>query len=176
MNSGKVFCIDSSLLITLHHYYPQAVVPSIWDLIGDLFLSKTVFSHRLVFDEFCFKQQHPDALAQWVVPYKACFYEKSDYQWGLVPKIIRKHPKLIDPGWKKEQADPWIVALLIEEQEKRSERCILVTQESEKSSDKLPAACKSFGLLSINMFEFFEENCWTVNVSSKRKKVETNDE
>ena len=172
MKSDNNYCIDSSLLITLHHYYPQSFVPSIWDLIGGLFHSNSAFSHRIVFDEFCYRQEHPDALAKWVVPYKDHFLDKTEYQWGLLPKIIKKHPKLIDPGWKKEQADPWIVALLLEEQEKRDDHCVLVTQESKKSADKLPAACKSFGLQSVNMFEFFEENGWKVKVMQNATRGE----
>jgi hypothetical protein len=168
MKSDKIFCIDSSLLMALHRYYPQSVVPSIWVLLGDLFLTGTAFSHRLVFDEIYYNQDHPDALAQWIIPFKAHFVGKTDRQWQLVPGIVRKHPKLIDPSCKKEQADPWLVALLIEEEEKRTDRCILVTQESEKSTEKLPAACRSFGLISMNMFAFFKENGWTVNVSPKR--------
>jgi hypothetical protein len=170
MKSGKVFCIDSSLLMALHHYYPQAVVPSIWDLLGDLFISGSAFSHRLVFDEVYYNQEHPDALAQWIIPFKAYFVGKTDRQWELVPGIVRKHPKLIDPSCKKEQADPWLVALLMEEQEKRTDPCILVTQESEKSSDKLPAACRSFGLQSVNLITFFMENEWAVNVTPRKAR------
>lgn len=161
--------------MALHRYYPQSAVPSIWKLLSDIFISDIAFSHRLVFDEVYYNQDHPDALAQWIIPFKARFVLKTDRQWELIADIVKKNPKLIDSGCKKEQADPWLIALLIEEQEKRNVPCILVTQESKISSDKLPAACKSFGLRSMNMIEFFEENSWKVNVTHQ-KKLESDDE
>ena len=42
---------------------------------------------------------------------------------------------------------------------------VIVSTESEKSSNKIPAVCKQYNVRHMNLFEFFEDNEWRFTLS-----------
>lgn len=77
--------------------------------------------------------------------FKSAFRPVSQRQMDLLPDILNHFPKLIDEQAEKEQADPYLIAMLIEIMEERgmfgaSSDYIIVSTESERSPHKLPAA------------------------------------
>jgi hypothetical protein len=164
------YCIDANILIVFHRYYPIELFPDLWTKLDELFQKKLIFSHEIVFNEICHDKKKPDALAKWLLPKRTNFIDTSDFQIQQLPDILKNFPKLIDPNQEKEQADPWLIAMLIElknnlEMFSSDTKYILVSNENKNSTIKLPAACKYYGIDCINMFEFFQENDWKFSVT-----------
>jgi len=159
----ELFCIDSSAFITMHRFYSMRLIPDLWDYMEELFVQKKIFSHKIVYNEIVPKSGKKDALAKWISNFKSNFFPDSSKQLEKIPDILKNFPKLIDAESEKEQADPWLIALLIEIMEENEmfgdqSNYILVTTERESSPHKLPAACKYYNIRHMNLFEFFEIN------------------
>lgn len=96
----------------------------------------------------------------------------SQRQLELVPDILSNFPKLIDAESEKDQADPWLVAMLVEIMEQdgmfgAQSDYVMVTTESERKATKLPAVCKHYKIRHMNLFEFFEANEFEFIVKKK---------
>ena len=148
------------------------IMPDLWANIGELFNQKKIISHKIVFDEIVPKTGKKDALAQWLTGFRPNFISISQRQVELLPDILYYFPKLIDHESEKDQADPWMVAMLVEIMEQDGmfgdqSSYVMVTTESEKRSTKLPAACRHYDIRHMNLFQFFEANGFTFSVTKK---------
>lgn len=171
-DARKIYCIDASAFITMHRFYPIRMLPDLWTYLEELFNRKKILSHQIVFDEIVPKTTKKDELAQWISSFRLNFISTSQRQLELVPDVLSNFPKLIDPESEKDQADPWMVAMLIEIMEQDGmfgdqSDYIMVTTESEKRSTRLPAACKHYDIRHMNLFEFFEANNFKFSVTKK---------
>lgn len=169
MKSDKdiIFCVDTSALVTMHRFYPRSVIPDLWHELEKLFKNKNVISHEFVFDEIVPENGEKDELGKMISKYKSNFKGITKRQAQLVPEILLKYPKLIDPDIIKDQADPWLIAMLKEIKEGLFEdqsEYVLVSTESEKKQTKIPAACKYYNLKHMNLFQFFEANRWKLRI------------
>ena len=80
--------------------------------------------------------------------------------------VVNRFDRLINIDNERDQADPWLVALAVEKTEQDPAReYIVVTQEKQASSVKLPAACRGFGVGCIPLAQFFDENGITFGIS-----------
>lgn len=168
----EIYCVDASAFITMHRFYPMRMIPDLWSLLDDLFNRNKILSHQIVFDEIVPKNGKKDELAQWLNKFRYNFISTSQRQLELVPIVLRNFPKLIDAESEKDQADPWLVAMLIEIMEQDGmfgdqSAYVMVTTESERKSTKLPAACKHHNIRHMNLFEFFEANEFEFIVKKK---------
>ena len=96
----------------------------------------------------------------------------SQRQLELVPDILSNFPKLIDAESEKDQADPWLVAMLMEIMDQDGmfgdqSDYVMVTTESKRKATKLPAACKHYNINHMNLFEFFKANHFEFIVKKK---------
>lgn len=162
-NAREIYCVDASAFITMHRFYPLWMIPGLWSYLENLFNRKKILSHQIVFNEIVPKTGEKDELAQWLNNYISNFIPTSQRQLELIPDVLNNFPKLINPESEKEQADPWLVAMLIEIMEQDGlfgdqSSYVMVTTESERQSTKLPAACKYYNIRHMNLFEFFEAN------------------
>lgn len=172
--SENIYCPDTSALITMQRYYPLRIMPDLWKHLEELFSSGRISSHEFVYDEIIptDKTAPKDDVATLISKYKANFKSISKRQAQLVPQIISLFPHLIDPRSKRDQADPWIVAMVIEMMDEdkffaQNSNFVVVSTESEKSSNKIPAVCKHYRVRHMNLFEFFEDNEWEFSLSKK---------
>lgn len=168
----NIYCIDASAFITMHRFYPQSMIPDLWHHLESLIQENKIISHEIVYNEIVPKQGNKDELAQWMSNFKFAFRPVSQRQMDLLPDILAHFPKLIDEEAEKEQADPYLIAMLIEIMEERgifgtASDHIIVSTESERSSDKLPAACKHYDIRHFNLFEFFKDNGFEFKVGRK---------
>jgi hypothetical protein len=171
-SNNNIYFIDSSALITINRFYPSKVFPDLWQYIDELFSEKRLFSHEMVFDEIVPSSGPKDEIGKMINKYKSSFYPISNKQGQLALKILSFFPKLIDPRAKKDQADPWIIALVIEKMDELSlfgkdSDFVLVSAESEKSDTKIPAVCKYFKVRHMNLFQLFEDNGWQFSMLKK---------
>lgn len=174
MRSDKreIYCIDASAFITMHRFYPMRIIPDLWTHLEELFNQKKILSHQIVFDEIVPKTGKKDDLAQWLSGFRQNFISTSQRQVELVPDILSHFPKLIDPESEKEQADPWMVAMLIEMMEQDGmfgdqSDYVMVTTESEKRTTRLPAACRYYNIPHMNLFQFFKANNFEFSVKKR---------
>jgi hypothetical protein len=171
-NPREIYCIDASAFITMHRFYPMRIIPDLWAYLEELFNLKKILSHQIVFDEIVPKTGKKDELALWLIGFRQNFISTSQRQVELVPEVLRNFPKLIDPESEKDQADPWMVAMLIEIMEQSGmfgdqSNYVMVTTESEKRTTKLPAACKHYNIRHMNLFEFFDANGFEFSVKKR---------
>lgn len=168
----EIYCLDTSAFITMHRFYPIRMIPDLWSHLEDLFKRNKTYSHQIVFDEIVPKTGKKDMLAGWLVNYRSSFISTTQRQIEIVPNILRHFPKLIDPESEKDQADPWLVAMLVEIMEQEGlfgdqSNYVMVTTESERRKTRLPAACKHYNIRHMNLFEFFEANGFQFNVNKR---------
>lgn len=161
MNDQK-YILDSSTLIDLHHMHTKTIAlpERIWADLDRLFESGTLLSHAIVYNEIALSKQatKKDSLSEWIEAKKEYFINRSGRQAELVQSIVHDFPALIQPDRERPQADPWIIALAIEQKESsQSAKYVVVTQEDPASSKKIPAACKYFEVPCINFKQFFNE-------------------
>ncbi|NUN09079.1 MAG: DUF4411 family protein [Ignavibacteriaceae bacterium] len=173
MKSDKnIYFIDSSALITINRFYPKNIFPDLWEQIEDLFKKKRMFSHQLVYNEIVNDKTPKDEIGKLIARHHSAFYPITNKQGQLAVKILATFPRLIDPRAKKDEADPWIIALVLEKMEDEdifgdASDFVVVSSESEKSETKIPAVCKHFKVRHLNLFQFYAENGW--EFSMKRR-------
>ena len=170
--SENIYCIDTSALVTMHRFYPGRMIPDLWSQIEELFKQRRVSSHDFVYDEIVPDIEEKDDLAKLISKHKICFKSITKRQAQLVPEILSLFPHLIDPRSKKDQADPWIIAMVVEMMEEvslfeKDSDYVIVSAESENSPNKIPAVCRHYRVRHMNLFEFFEDNNWQFSISKK---------
>ena len=171
-DAREIYCIDASAFITIHRFYPLSIIPDLWAYLEELFIKKKILAHQIVFDEIVPKTGKKDELAQWLTGFRQNFISTSQRQLELVPDVLSNFPKLIDPESEKDQADPWIVAMLVEIMEQDGmfgdqSDYVMVTTESEKRSTRLPAACKHYNIRHMNLFQFVDANGFEFSVTKR---------
>ena len=164
-SESNIYLVDSSALITINRYYPKKVIPDLWKYIDELFQQKRIFSHNMVYNEIVPSSGPKDDIGKLIDKYKTSFYPITNKQGQLALQILANFPRLIDPRAKKDEADPWIIALVIEKMESvnifgNTSDYVLVSAESEKSDTKIPAVCKYYKVRHMNLFQFFDDNGW----------------
>ena len=173
-SNETIFCFDSSALITLHNYYGPDILHEIWEELETLFSNGRIVSHKLVFDELTTKARKPDDLSRWISQKRQYFKNMTGVQAQYVASIIEEFPKLIDPNQEKDQADPWLIAQILKDQSQpqlgfftSNREFIVVSQESERNPQKIPAVCKRYDIQHFNLKEFFKFNGWTLRLKKE---------
>ncbi|MFH1295994.1 MAG: DUF4411 family protein [Bacteroidota bacterium] len=136
-----------------------------WNQIEDLFKKKVIISHQIVYNEIVPIGGPKDDIGKLVSRHKSSFFPITNRQGQLALKILATFPRLIDPRSTKDEADPWIIAMVMERMEDedlfgKDSDYIVISSESKKSDSKIPAVCKHFQVRHMNLFEFFENNQW----------------
>lgn len=164
-----VFCIDTSAFVDLHQYYGYTKLPEIWEEMDKLFAANRIISHKIVFDELTTQAKKPSYLSKWITSKQIYFRSETGFQAKQVATIIAKFPRLIDPFCEKEQADPWLIALAIEENTQTKmfppgQEVAVVSQENTNNPNRIPAVCKYFSVKHLNLDQFFKENEWELKL------------
>ena len=151
----QFYCIDTSALITMwrQHYRPRNF-PSVWRAIEQHIDQGELIAPREVFAEL---EQGNDDLFTFIKRKHDRFFKDLDTeQVGLVFEIKAKFPKLSDDNKIVPDADPFVVALA------RQKGWKVVTTESEKSPDKIPAVCRHYGIQHLTPADFIAEKQWKI--------------
>jgi hypothetical protein len=162
------YYIDSSALIRTFRFYPKDLIGPIWTKLEGMFKAGQLVSHRLVFEELTTSSKKPsDTLSKSVIPLKEYFETQKYSQAKIVADIIGKFPGLIDPNQEKEEADPWLVAIAIEQKQLNTgNEVYVVSEESETKQQKIPAVCKHFKIEHLNLEQFYKKIGLSFNVTS----------
>lgn len=156
----------------MHRHYPHRILPDLWKHIEDLFKRKRIFSHEIVYEEIVPGSGTKDELGKLIAKHKSSFYPITNRQGQIALDILANFPRLIDPRSKKDEADPWVIALSVEKMEGenlfgKNSDIVIVSAESEKSDTKIPAVCKRYDVRHMNLFAFFEDNGWEFSMKKR---------
>lgn len=169
-NENFIFCFDTSAFVDINRYL-AGLIPQIYSELDKLFNSGRLISHKIVFDEITTRSKRPDSLSKWISPKEAFFKEISLQQTLLVANIVQKFPALIHYNKEKDDADPWLIALVIEEKSKPDlfsslRDYAIVSTESTFIPDRLPAVCKQYSVKHLDLPGFFAANGWSINLKT----------
>ncbi len=168
----KIYCFDTSAFLALSRTNEKVIRidDAIWKHLEKMMRAGEVISHRIVYNEIISGTKNPPFIIRWIKDKRNYFFPKSDNQIMHIEEIVRQFPDLIDYGRESEQADPWLIALAIEKSKENNlfEVCVsvVVSQENQNSSKKIPAACKHFHIGHCSLREFFDG----VGLSTKLSK------
>lgn len=155
-----VYIVDSSSLIILNRFDAEVfeIPQRVWDDLDKLLEDGVLTSCRCVYEEIVTGSKKPDKVSAWLGPKQDHFPKPTNQQVLYMAEAVNEFSGLVDPKSEKEQADPWIVALARELFETDLEHeYVVVTQENKNSPNKIPAACRKYGIRHINQREFLAE-------------------
>lgn len=166
MEETNLFCIDTSAFVRIFRFYPLGLVKQIWESLENLFHEERMISHILVYEEITTSSKEQDFLSKCVTPLRPFFKGMNFNQLLMVSKIVKEFPGLIDPYKERNEADPWLIALAIEEKKQLdlfnpSKELYLVSEENERKPFKIPAVCEHYGINHINLNGFYEMQGWS---------------
>ena len=164
------FCIDSSAFIILHRYYSPKYFKPLWENIETLFKEGKIISHKIVYDELTTSSNDPDELCKWIKGKRKYFESDTGKQAIYVSEIISRYPQLIDPEKEKDEADPWLIALVMQKKEEsnifeNATKWIVVSQENEKKPFKIPAVCRQYSIDHFSLNDFFDFMGWKFSIN-----------
>jgi hypothetical protein len=138
------------------------MVPELWSKLDSLVNQGQLISHEIVYEEIVPEHGEKDLLAKWLETNKRIFIQQTQMQLNLLGDILKNFPKLIKPEYEKEQADPWLIASLIELMKQEglftgNSSYVLVSMENTRSDQKLPAACHHYNIRHMTLEEFFSD-------------------
>jgi hypothetical protein len=169
-NRSLIFCFDTSAFVDIHRHLVR-LIPQLYPELDKLFNSGRLISHKIVFQEITTRSKRPDSLTKWILPKEAFFKDISLRQTLLVAEIVQQFPTLIHYNKEKDDADPWLVALVIEQQSKPDlfsslQDFAIVSTESTFIPNRLPAVCKHYSIKHFDLPDFFKANGWSINLQT----------
>jgi len=168
MNQSLIFCFDTSAFVDIHRHLAR-LIPQLYPELDKLFNSGRLISHRIVFQEVTTRSKKPDSLTKWILPKEAFFKDISLQQTLLVSEIVQQFPTLIHYNKEKDDADPWLIAMVIEQRSQPNlfsslQDFAIVSTESTIVPNRLPAACKHYSIQHFDLPDFFKANGWSLNL------------
>ena len=169
-NRSLIFCFDTSAFVDIHRYLVR-LIPQLYPELDKLFNSGRLISHKIVFQEITTRSKRPDSLTKWILPKEAFFKGISLQQTLLVAEIVQKFPTLIHYNKEKDDADPWLIALVIEQRSMPDlfsslQDFAIVSTESTFIPNRLPAVCKHYSIKHFDLPDFFKANGWSINLQT----------
>ncbi|PKP60889.1 MAG: hypothetical protein CVT88_01670 [Candidatus Altiarchaeales archaeon HGW-Altiarchaeales-1] len=165
MNEIHYYVIDSCSLIDLKKMNPPDIYEKPWNNIEKLIDSGRLFAPKQVFDEIC---QGDDELKKWVQKrHKKFIRQLDEFQIQKTRELQAEYPSWVDINKETEIADPFIVALAMENDNNQRtlvptiKKRIVVTQEKlDGNKIKIPFICKKHNIESIEIFDLFRKLAW----------------
>jgi len=170
MNQSLIFCFDTSAFVDIHRHLAR-LIPQLYPELDKLFNSGRLVSHRIVFQEITTQSKKPDSLTKWIRSKEAFFKDISTQQALLVSEIVQNFPALIHYNKEKDDADPWLIALVIEQRSMPTlfsslQDFAIVSAESTIIPGRLPEACRYYSIRHLDLPDFFKANGWSLNLQT----------
>jgi hypothetical protein len=163
MTIQYVYIIDSCSLIDLMRMNPVDIYESVWSRIELSVRRGLIISHEEVMRELAGKD---DDLTAWTKRNSKMFRQLTSSQVAKVTEIQRDYPTLVDPDKDTPEADPFLIALALEDDTQRTilpteRRRIVVTEEKPKGGKvNIPFVCQKYGVECIGILEMFRREGW----------------
>jgi hypothetical protein len=169
-NRNLIFCFDTSAFVDIHRHLVR-LIPQLYPELDKLFNSGLLISHKIVFQEITTRSKKPDSLTKWILSKQAFFRDISLQQTLLVSEIVQQFPTLIHYNKEKDDADPWLIAMVIEQRSLPNlfsslQDFAIVSTESTFIPNRLPAVCKHYSIKHFDLPDFFKANGWSLNLQT----------
>lgn len=145
------YVFDSNVFMNLQQRQPIDVYPSVWEKISELMEDGTITSSQEVYEEILVGE---DYLSEWAKKRSECFLPTDEETQIVVRDILSKYRGLVEGGKKKNNADPFVIAVA------KINGCTIVSEETRTNnpnSPKIPDVCSVLGLSCINFVAFSRE-------------------
>lgn len=152
-----MYSIDASALIDgWSRYYPQDVMPTLWERVDGLIRDGRLWATDEVFTEI---KRGDDGLVGWSKKRKAMFVPPDEAVEEGVRKVVNRFPTFVpqrspDGAW----ADPYVIALA------QAREAIVVTGEklvdAKATVLHIPNICSSLGVACISFLELIRREGW----------------
>jgi|DewCreStandDraft_5_1066085.scaffolds.fasta_scaffold00555_50 hypothetical protein len=159
--ADDVYCIDASSLIKLRQDFRRSVFPTLWDKVEKLIQGGRLVAANEVLEEI----KKDDVLGPWAKKNKKMFRKLDQKQVELAAEVAGKFRELAKPGRFGPAADTFVVALGSAQDQALSgsllsspSRCLVVTEE--RGPNKIPGACKHYGVICVSLVDVFEREGW----------------
>ena len=111
-------------------------------------------------------QRQDDALLEWARSHKQkLFRQTSPEMVRLVKEILRRFEELVNTDQPFESADPFVVALALQEPESRGlfrRDVVVVTEEKyAPGRPRIPHVCEAYGLRYLTIHQTFLFEGWS---------------
>ena len=159
MISNNYYIIDASSLIDLSKHNPIDIFPTVWKTLGNLSKQHYIMAPAEVKDEI---SKHDDALYSWCKKNENMFKKITVKQTEIVKNILMKYPSFVK-DYGNCDADPWIVALDIEQSDfsmtiNGRKNIVVITEEKlDGNKIKIPYICNEYNIGYIKNVEFFRK-------------------
>jgi len=145
------YIFDANIFISLQRRQPLDIYPSVWEKVSSLMEDGTIISSREVFDEIT---EGNDELSKWAAMREEYFLPSDLKIQNSVREILKEHRGLVEGGKKKNNADPFVIALA------QLTGCSLVTEETHSNNPqtpKIPDVCEIYGVSYTDFVGFQRE-------------------
>ncbi len=159
-----IYCADTSSLVNIQRIYRLSRLEGIWSFLDDLANNGRLAAPREVLAEL--KEGQDDEIYEWAKNHANIFRRLTPEQWQ-VAKHIANDPKFkgfVDQDKEVPEADPFVIALAVEEQKKtrliREKWVILADENPTKlgKKPKIPDVCADprYDVECISVRDIFE--------------------
>jgi hypothetical protein len=156
-----VYCTDASSLLKLKQDFRRSVFPTLWGKVEKLIQDGRLIAANEVLEEI----KKDDVIGPWAKKHKKMFRGLEQKQVELATEVAARFPELAKAGKFGPAADPFVVALARAEGQASSgsllsppSQCVVVTEE--RGPNKIPGACKYYGVKCLTLIELFEQEGW----------------
>ena len=159
-----IYCVDTSSLVTIQRIYRLSKLAGTWEFLDELAKDGRLAAPREVLAEL--KVGQDDELYQWAKNHGGIFRQLTPEQWQVGKDIANdlKYKGFIDQDKEIPEADPFVIALAVEEQKQTRlipEKWIIVADERHAKLGKkprIPDVCRdpTFNIECISTTEWFE--------------------
>jgi len=165
-----IFCLDTSAFVDINRYLIK-IIPQLFPELDKLFNSGRIISHQIVYEEITTYSKSPDALTKWIKPKGVFFKDITLQQTLFVADIVKNFPTLISYKSEKNDADPWIVATVLEQKSNPDffsplQDFVVVSSESEFIPSHIPAVCRYYSIRHFDLPKFFAANGWNIHLQT----------
>ena len=160
-NVREIFVFDTSSFLEFKRHYPRETFSGLFEALERLIEGKRIISHQKVYEEMKGgKSAEKEDIMKLLRSHKGkVFRKETQSQHDLLWQHSSKLETLIKVGTKKEQADPYLIVMILALKNGPlfSREYCLVTQESPRKPKNLPALCKHFDIDCVGVLGFFEK-------------------
>lgn len=158
------YVVDTSSLVNLEQYYPNAAFSALWDGVGSLAEAGRMIAPTQVCKELSSKN---DDISKWARRHKAMFKKNTSDVIKLAMKLADEYRTMRGTSAIVEKADPYVIALAYyRAQETLTDKWIVVTEEG-SGPGQIPKILKDYKLSRYKLVDVILEEGWSFGWKEK---------
>jgi hypothetical protein len=152
--------MDTSSFVNLHLWRPARHHREVWRQFETLIEQDRLMAPRPVLEELAARE---DTLLKWARGHKSVFKKTTRELVRRVQEILKRFPDLVDPNAPESSADPFVVALAVEERNTTlAENVIVITEEKyAPGRSRIPHVCQGYEVRYLTLHQLFLFEGWS---------------